>query len=74
MPVSAYPFVSRLQLRLHTGMDENMNPVFRTRSFSNIKTDASNEDIYELAQELGNLQVHPLDAVRRVDEYELDEE
>jgi len=73
MPVNTVPVTARLQLRLNTGLDEEMNPIFRTRSFSNVKSSADNEDLYALAQELGGLQVHAVDAVRRVDEYELEE-
>lgn len=73
MPVNTVPVTARLQLRLNTGMDENFNPIFRTRSYSNVKSSASNEDLYALAQELGGLQVHAVDAVRRVDEYELEQ-
>jgi hypothetical protein len=74
MAVSVIPVNARLQLRLNTGLDENLNPVFRTRSFSNVKPAAGNEDLFVLAQEIGSLQVHSLDAVRRVDEVELEEE
>ncbi len=73
MPVDVIPVTSRLQLRLNTGLDENLNPVFRTRSFSNVKTGADNEELFELAQEIGSLQVHTIDSVRRLDEVELEE-
>jgi len=74
MAVTAIPVSSRLQLRLNTGFDENLNPVYRTRSFSRVKPGASNEDLFELAEEIGYLQVHTLEAVRRLDEVELEEE
>ena len=73
MPVNAIPVSARLQLRLNTGFDENLNPLFRNRSFSNVKPAADNEDLFELATEIGSLQVHSLNTVRRVDEYELEE-
>lgn len=73
MSVNVVPISARLQLRLNTGLDENMNPVYRTRSYSNVKPVADNADLLELAQELGGLQVHTLDTVRRVDEVELSE-
>ena len=72
MSVIAVPISARLQLRLNTGLDENMNPVYRTRSYSNVKPGAGNEDLHGLAHELGSLQVHTVDAVRRVDEVELE--
>ena len=73
MAITVVPVSARLQLRLNTGLDENFNPVYRTRSFSNVKTDADNTALFELAQEIGTLQVHTVDSVRRVDEVELEE-
>ena len=73
MSVVVIPLGTRMTLRLNTGLDENLNPVFRTRSYSNVKSAADNEDLMVLAQEIGSLQVHTLDAVRRVDEVELEE-
>ena len=72
MAVNVIPVNARLQLRLNTGLDENLNPVYRTRSFSNVKPSADNEDLFELAQEIGLLQVHSLETVRRLDEVELE--
>ena len=74
MPVTVVPINARLQMRLNTGLDENSNPIYRTRSYSNVKTGADNTALFELAQELGTLQVHTLEAVRRVDEVELEME
>ena len=74
MAVNVIPVNARLQLRLNTGLDENLNPVYRTRSFSNVKPSADNEDLFELAQEIGLLQVHTLETVRRIDEVELESE
>ncbi len=73
MSVNIVPISARLQMRLNTGLDENMNPIFRTRSYSNVKTGADNAVLLDLAQQIGSLQVHTLDAVRRVDEVELEE-
>ncbi len=74
MAVNAIPISARLQLRLNTGLDENLNPVYRTRSFSRVKPGATNVDLFELAEEIGYLQVHTLEAVRRLDEVELEED
>lgn len=73
MAITVTPLATRLQLRLNTGLDENLNPVYRTRSFSNVKPATDNGELFELAQEIGSLQVHTLSTVRRVDEYELEE-
>jgi len=74
MAVNAIPLGTRLTLRLNTGLDENFNPVFRNRSWHNVKSTADHEDLFELGEELASLQVHTLDAIRRVDENELEED
>ncbi len=73
MSVTVIPVGTRLTMRLNTGLDENMNPVYRNRSFHNIKASASNADLFDVASQLGLLQVHAVDAVRRADENELEE-
>ncbi len=73
MPVTTIPVSSRLQLRLNTGLDENFEPVYRTRSFSNVKPGADNVVLFNVAEGIGGLQVHTLDAVRRIDEVELEQ-
>ena len=73
MPVDVIPVGSRLQLRLQTGYDENGDPILRTRSFSRIKPDADNDDLFDVAQEFIGLQQNEVQAVRRVDEVEMEE-
>jgi len=73
MPVDVTPVGSRLQLRLQTGYDEDGDPILRTRSFSRIKPDANNDDLFDVAQEFIGLQQNEVQAVRRVDEVELEE-
>lgn len=74
MAISAVPLVSRLQLRLLLGYGEDGSPILRTRSYSNIKPSASDEDLYDTGRELAGLQEHSLELIRRVDEMELEEE
>ncbi|HPU00719.1 MAG: DUF1659 domain-containing protein [Firmicutes bacterium] len=73
MPVSAIPLGSRLQLRLLTGYTEDGKPILRTRSYANVKPEATDEALYQTALDLAGLQVHTLEIVRRVDEMELEE-
>lgn len=74
MSITVIPVTARLQLRLNTGLDEELKPIYRTRSYSNVKPSADNEDLFVLAQEIGSLQQHALSTVRRVDEVELEED
>lgn len=71
--MNVVPIGTRLTLRLNTGVDENMNPIYRNRSFHNIKPSAASASIFELAMEFASLQTHTLDSIRRVDENELEE-
>lgn len=70
MNVEAINLSSRLQLRLITGY-ENGHPVVRTRTYSNVKTDANNDAVHGVAQQMLGLQVHDLDMIRRINEVEL---
>lgn len=70
MSVEAIALASRLQLRLVVG-EENGVPVMRTRTYSNVKTGAEDDAVYEVAQHLAGLQVHDVEIIRRVNEFEL---
>ncbi|HHX88132.1 MAG TPA: DUF1659 domain-containing protein [Firmicutes bacterium] len=72
MAVTIIPVRTRLQLRLQVGLDEKGNPKFGTKSYTNLKPDADNEQLYQLGQTLAGLQEHYLEAIRRVDEVELE--
>jgi len=62
---------SRLQLHLEMGTDSEGNPITRVRSFSNVKPDALDQDVFDVAQTLANLQSHPLVKIGRIDENSL---
>ena len=74
MPVTATHLITRLQLRLKVGLDGSGNPIFRTRSYSNVKPSANNQALFDTGDELASLQDHDLEVIRRVDELELEEE
>ncbi len=74
MPVNAVPITSRMQLRLRLGFDGEGNPILRTRSYNNISPVASNDDLYDTGMDLAGLQDHDLEIIRRVNEFELEEE
>ncbi len=72
MAVTVIPVRTQLQLRLQVGLDDKGNPRFGTRSYTNLKPGADNEQLYQLGQTLAVLQEHYLEAIRRVDEVELE--
>lgn len=58
---------SRLQLRFQTGVTEDGKPIYKLKSFANVKADAEDEDVFQVAEALGNLQEHVLQNVIRHD-------
>ncbi|NLC51365.1 MAG: DUF1659 domain-containing protein [Firmicutes bacterium] len=74
MAINAETISSRLQLRLITGFDGEGRPIRRSRSYSGVKPEAGNEDVYDVGSALADLQKNQLDAIRRIDEVELTEE
>ncbi len=71
MPVIILSSPSRLQLRLVVGVDTEGEDIYRLRSFGNIKHDAGDADLLAIAAALGALQVHPVEAIRRIDQADL---
>ncbi len=55
MVVNNIPVGAALRLQFQTGVDGNGDPVFRNKNLSNIKTDALDQDVFEVAQALTGL-------------------
>ncbi len=64
MAIAKTFLAKNLQLRLNTGLDENFSPIYKTRSWAGVKENASDANIYAIAEEIGSLQTHTLDEVR----------
>lgn len=71
MAVVSTPINSTLRIIVETGRDEDNKPILRTRSYNKVKTDAVDEDVMGVANQLVDLQVHPVSAIRRMIESEL---
>ncbi len=56
---------SRLQIQMHLGVNEDGKDVTRTKSYSRIRSQASDQDLYDVALSLAALQEHPVVAIRR---------
>jgi len=74
MAVTNVPVGSVLRLQLQTGVDGNGDPIIRSKSLSNVKTDALDQDVFDVAQALVQLQEHILENVLRIDSARLEEE
>lgn len=71
MAVEVRPSVTRLRIDMDYGTDANGRKLTRSKSFNNIKPDADDQAIFDVAQALGNLQQHPVIAIRKVSESDL---
>lgn len=71
MPVYANPLGSRMQLRLLVGQDEQGNPIFRTRSYANVKPTATDDEVHQVGAAIAGLMRHGLEELRRINEYVL---
>lgn len=59
---------SQLRLKLENGVDPHTNRIIvKTKSFNNVKTDASAEALFVVADSLAELQQLPLIEVERID-------
>ncbi len=71
MAVVSTPLGSVLIVEVQTGINNNGNPVLRSRRWSNVKAGAPDQDVFEVGAVLGSLQTHIVTAVRREDAEEL---
>lgn len=67
MAVEKVPSGTTLRMQFQTGLDESGDPVFRIKSLNNVKNDALDQDIYDVAQALVTLQEYAVISVLRVD-------
>ncbi|NLJ77823.1 MAG: DUF1659 domain-containing protein [Tissierellia bacterium] len=63
----------RLKLELDAGMDGNKQ-IIKSKTYSRVKPEAEDEDLYEVAASLVGLQSLPLSKVKRLEEIHLLEE
>ncbi len=73
MAVNVTPLNSKLQMRFQVGLNDDGKPIISGKTFSGLKSDALNENVYNTAQNLAGLQVYEIAAIRRIDEVELTE-
>ena len=66
MAVIVNPIGDRVQLRVIVGTDpESGSPIYQSRSYSNVKPDVTDEDLYAVADGLGTLMQDNLSDVYR---------
>lgn len=62
---------SRLTLVYETGLNEKGEPIFKGKSYSNIRVSATPDQLHQAATAIGELSANPLSSVERTDNYDL---
>ena len=73
MAVISTPNVTSVKVKFDQGTYLNGDRIIKTKTFSSIKSAASNEDIMAVVNAIVNLQQHTLSAVNRIDNSSLSE-
>ncbi|MGB9804317.1 DUF1659 domain-containing protein [Desulfofundulus sp.] len=67
MAISKVPGTTVLRLVLQTGVDGSANPVYRNKNLNNVRPEATDQDLFDVARALAGLQEYPLAGVNRID-------
>lgn len=70
MALEVRPVDTRLQIQFDLGIGENGRKITRTKTLSNIKSSADDQELYEVANALIGLQEYNVAAIRRVSQSE----
>jgi len=73
MAIEAVKENVRLKLELEEGMKGD-KAIIKSKVFSKVKAGAENEDLYQVATSLANLQTLPVYKVKRLEEIQLKEQ
>lgn len=58
MAVSETKYASSLKLKFDCGMNDDGKTVIKSRTYSNVKADATSQDVFDVARALVDLQIH----------------
>ncbi|PLR79852.1 hypothetical protein CVD25_09620 [Bacillus canaveralius] len=62
---------SRLRLVFESGLNEKGEPIFKTKTYNNIKKEATPDQLYQTALALAGLCADPLSTVERSDSLDI---
>jgi len=71
MAVEVRPLNTRVQIKFDLGTDGNGKKLTASKSLSNIKPSAADQDIYDVVSELTALQSYPVASIRKVAQSDL---
>jgi len=73
MAVAATPLASRIRLQFQVGVDGEGNPLYTNKTLNRVKTDALDQDVFDVALALGGLSADTLNTVTRISDTDLAE-
>ena len=62
---------TKLNLIYATGMNEKGEPTFKGKSYTNVRKEATADQLLQAATALGGLSEHPLSSVERTDNHDI---
>ncbi|WP_110112072.1 DUF1659 domain-containing protein [Bacillus sp. CGMCC 1.16541] len=62
---------SQFRLVFEDGMKVDGSPIFKTKTFNNVRQDATAEELTATAEAIASLQTKPLDAIEEVITYRI---
>lgn len=71
MAIIANQADSKLKLVLNAGVDVNNKDIIKSKTFANVKPTVTNENLFNLAVSMSDLQAYTLSNIVRYEEYQL---
>jgi len=71
MAIISTKIASALELTLKLGIDENGEDRLTSKTMGKIKVDATDEDIFAVADAIGQVKSYPVVGISRKDEFDL---
>jgi len=71
MAVIANQGDSKFKLVLNAGVDENNKDIIKNKTFANVKSTVTNDNLYTMATSLVALQTYSLENIIRYEEYQI---
>ena len=71
MAVVSTKVASALKLTMKVGVDDSGKDKFATKTLSNLKVTAVDEDVFAIGQAISNIKTYPLFGIDREDQYSL---
>ena len=68
MAVNKVPQGSSIVIAIQSGVNSGNQPVYRKRTFKNVKASAVDADVFVVAQGMASLQKYPVTGISRLDE------